>query len=527
MQKKYIMLGCCLLICAFSVAQTLVKLDKNKLVYTAYANTGQQNAVNVIPDFSSCGYAKGGVKLPVVANVITLSPRKGDCREMIQKAIDELSARPLDKKGIRGAILLKKGVYAVDGLLTIKAGGIVLRGEGVGPDGTVLLALQKAKSDFLTIEGEGNGYGSASPPKKIVTSYVATGAKEFEMESGHGLRAGDAIVIQESPNETWISDIGTAQYGWKADEYKMFYERTVATVKGNIITIDIPVVDPIEQRYGQAVVFKSEIKGRIRECGVENLRIESVFETDEDENHGWNAVVLKRAENCWVKNVTAKYFGYACVSISAMSAFNTVEDCAMIDPKSVTTGGRKYSFNIEHGSTANLFQRCVSWGGRHDYVTGSRVPGPNVFLDCVAKNTFADIGPHHRWSTGLLFDNIYGGEIRVQNRKAMGSGHGWAGVQTLFWNCYSEVKEIKVESPTGTMNWGIGCIGKKQNGAGYWEKWGEHVTPRSLYLKQLEERLGKKAVDNVITAEQRSGTVWDSLKTRAVEVVEEKRVVAP
>jgi len=66
----------------------------------------------------------------------------------------------------------------------------------------------------------------------------------------------------------------------------------------------------------------------------------------------------------------------------------------------------------------NLIQRCVAWGGRHDFVTRSRVPGPNVFLDSVAENSFADIGPHHRWSTGVLFDNIYGGQIRAQNRKS-------------------------------------------------------------------------------------------------------------
>jgi hypothetical protein len=154
------------------------------------------------------------------------------------------------------------------------------------------------------------------------------------------------------------------------------------------------------------------------------------------------------------------------------------------------------------------------------------VPGPNVFLDCVAENTFADVGPHHRWSTGLLFDNIYGGEIRAQNRKAMGSGHGWAGAQTLFWNCYSTKKEIKVESPPGAMNWGIGCAGLKQNGDGYWESWGNHVSPRSLYLKQLEERLGTQAVNNVTTSEQRSGLIWDLLKNRAAQIVEEGKVTA-
>jgi hypothetical protein len=283
-------------------------------------------------------------------------------------------------------------------------------------------------------------------------------------------------------------------------------------------------MEPIEEQYGGASVIRFAMKNRVRQSGIENLRLESVFENDEDENHAWTAIALHYAENCWVKDVVAKYFGYACVSIESFSAFNTVQDCAMIDPKSVTTGSRKYSFVISNGSTGNLVQRCVSWGGRHDYVTGSRVPGPNVFLDCVAENTFADAGPHHRWATGVLFDNIYCGQLRVQNRKAMGSGHGWAGVQTLFWNCQSVKKEIKVESPVGQKNWGIGCIGIQKDGEGYWENWGQPVMPRSLYLKQLEERLGKRAVKNITTPEQRESMIWDELKSRAARIVVEKKV---
>jgi hypothetical protein len=506
----------------------LVSLKDGRLQYGRYANEGQNDLVNAIPDFSFAGYKKGGVLLPVVPEKIRIKPVGADCREVIQKAIDKVSVLPADANGIRGAVVLEQGIYPVEGSLTINTSGVVLRGEGNSTSGTVLICKQKSKTDFIIVEGTGSGYREAGNSRRKITSpYVPTGAKTFEIEHGHSFSKGDAIVIEKIPNDRWITELQMAQYGWKASDYKTIYERTIVSIKGDEITVDIPIVDPIENRYGGGEVFRSEIRGRISQSGVENLRVESVFDNNEDENHGWNAIVLKRAENCWVINVVAKYFGYACVNISEMSVFNTVQDCAMIDPKSITTGSRKYSFNIEHGSTCNLFQRCIAWGGRHDYVTGARVPGPNVFLDCVAENTFADVGPHHRWSTGVLFDNIYCGELRVQNRKAMGSGHGWAGVQTLFWNCYSSEKEIKVESPVGAKNWGIGCVGTLQNGSGYWEKWGEHVAPRSLYLKQLEERLGAQAVKNITSEEQRSGVIWDLLKNRAAHIVEENKVMAP
>jgi hypothetical protein len=175
-------------------------------------------------------------------------------------------------------------------------------------------------------------------------------------------------------------------------------------------------------------------------------------------------------------------------------------------------------------ATGNLFQRCMTWGGRHDYVTGARVTGPNVFLDCVAENTFDDIGPHHRYSAGLLFDNIYGGRIRVQNRGASGTGHGWAGAQTLFWNCRSVKSDFEVESPPTARNWGIGCVGLTQVNTGYWESWGTPVLPRSLYLQQLEERMGAQAVNNIATPQQLQNTLRDSLRARAVRIAQEPRV---
>ncbi|WP_206022381.1 discoidin domain-containing protein [Pseudoflavitalea sp. G-6-1-2] len=405
---------------------------------------------------------------------------------------------------------------------------LYLRGEGNGIDGTVLDATQKSQHTLIVLQGSGSGYGEIAGTKaRITQNYVATGDKSFEVAAGHTFAPGDNVVIQRTPNDAWITLLDMAQYGWAASGYKTTFERKITAVNGNTITIDIPVMDPMEIQYGGGEVFKSNITGRIAESGVENMRLESDFEGDSDENHGWNGIQFNRAENCWVRDVVVKYFGYAAVSLSNMSRFNTVQDCAMIDPKSVTTGGRKYSFNLEGNATSNLFQRCITWGGRHDYVSGSKVPGPNVFLDCVSENTQSDIGPHHRWATGQLYDNIYGGQIQVQNRKAMGSGHGWAGAQIMFWNLQSTKSGIKVESPAAAMNWGIGCIGTAKNGTGYWESWGTHLLPRSLYLQQLEERLGAAAVQNIATADQLNNTLRALLRTRIAQIANEAKVYLP
>src|SRR5690606_12280538 len=96
-----------------------------------------------------------------------------------------------------------------------------------------------------------------------------------------------------------------------------------------------------------------------KNCGVENLRMASQYTSTTDENHGWEAIKIRMAEHSWVRKVTAQYFGMTCVTILKNSVFNTVEDCAMLDPKSKITGGRRYSFNVSNGSF-NLFQRCYT-----------------------------------------------------------------------------------------------------------------------------------------------------------------------
>lgn len=512
-----------------TLAQTpLIYLGNGKLIYTPYANEGQTEAVNRVPDYSNAGYKGGGVKLPEMVVAETVNPVQGDCRLLIQSAIDRVSALAPDANGFRGAVLLKKGLYLIEGSIYIRASGVVLRGEGNGVDGTVLNATQKAQHTLIILQGSGSGYGEVAGTKaRITQNYVATGATSFEVATGHTFTVGDKVVIQRTPNDAWITLLDMAQYGWTASGYKTTFERRITAVNGNTISIDIPVMDPMEMQYGGGEVFKSNITGRIAESGIENMRLESDFEGDSDELHGWNGIQFNRAENCWVKDVVVKYFGYAAVSLSNMSRFNTVQDCAMIDPKSVTTGGRKYSFNLEGNATSNLFQRCITWGGRHDYVSGSKVPGPNVFLDCVSENTKADIGPHHRWATGQLYDNVYGGQIRVQNREDMGSGHGWAGAQIMFWNCFSSKSDIKVESPAGSRNWGVGCVGSTKLGNGYWESWGTHVLPRSLYLQQLEERLGAIAVQNITTPEQLNNTLRANLRARVTQIVNEAKVYLP
>lgn len=467
-----------------------------------------------IPDYSFAGYEQNAKAIPLVSVKQTVVPASGDDGARIQQAIDAVSQMPLIN-GFRGTVLLKAGNYEVEHSLVIAAGGVVLRGEGQGENGTVITATGKKQYQLIQILGGGKAIESG---RVDITGKVPVGSVKIPVTDASSFHVGDSIIVTKTPNQNWIQTLQMEQYGWTASGYKIGHRRVIKKITGDTLYVGIPMVDSWQPEYGGGYVTHYSWQGRIAHCGVENLRLKSDYSSDEDESHGWIGVSISSAVNCWVRNVTALYFGYACVGIYH-SDFNTVQDCALLDPKSITTGGRKYSFYIDKGM-GNLFQRCFTRGGRHDFVTGSRVTGPNVFLDCYATQTHSDIGPHHRWATGILFDNIYGGQIHVQNRGSYGSGHGWAGVQTMLWNCYGS--DIIIQSPQIGQNWAVGCTGGSITGhgpfsdrEGYIESWGTPVQPRSLFLNQLKKRLGTDAVDRITISAQRSGSVWNALKSWA------------
>lgn len=48
-----------------------------------------------------------------------------------------------------------------------------------------------------------------------------------------------------------------------------------------------------------------------------------------------------------------------------------------------------------HAGGSNLFTGCTVSSGRHQFISGSKSAGPNVFHECHATDSWNDIGPHH------------------------------------------------------------------------------------------------------------------------------------
>jgi hypothetical protein len=488
-----------------------------RLVYGPYANRDELHADNRLPDFSYAGYQRGGVALPHVPAVETVSNEPGLDGDRIQAAVDAVSALPPDANGFRGAVLLTAGTFRTDAPIRIETSGVVLRGEGQGTDGTLLRATAAHQYTLIEVHGGGAPEPVSGTTQRIAEAYVPVGATSFRVEDAAALAVGDRVAVRRTPNAAWVAALDLEAF-WTASSYHIAHERILTAVdpQTNRVTVDLPLVDAMAHWLGGGEIERLDDGARIEQVGVEDLRLESVYDGAEDEDHAWTAIELSAVENAWVQRITALHFGKEAVLVTGGSQFVTVQDSAMLEPVSILTGGRRYPFHVDDGLGV-LFQRCYTHDARHSFVTGSRVTGPHVWLDCLGEATNNDDGPHHRWATGLLFDNTRSAELRVQNRYDSGSGHGWSGAQVMFWNC-DVTDHFVCDAPSGAMNWAVGVTGTLGDGQwipaeppGIHESLGTPVTPRSLYLQQLEDRLGPQAVLDVTVPAQRNGRIWSEL----------------
>lgn len=443
-----------------------------------------------IPDFSHVGYHWGEEEPPAVPVVKTLtSPGTKDATEMIQKALDECEG---------GAVFLAKGTYNVSGTLYIRKSGVVLRGAGEGK--TIITETAKQQCILIKMGGSGSRKTLGSPAG-ITEDYVPVGRYWVEVEDAFQFAKGDDILVVRPATEDWIHDLkmdqigqrsnGGTIYQWSTKDYGTMFERKVMKVEGNKVWLDNPIVMALDKKYGGGYLVHYEFPGRIRECGVEDLTLYSnTSGSEDDENHGWEGVNIGNSRHCWVRNVTSKRFGYTCVDMVGGATNITVTDCTSLDPVSIIDGSRRYAFHIANGQLC-LVRNCHCEYDRHQYVTGKTASGPNVFYRSNSTNAINDAGPHQRWAMGILYDNIVtDGQLKVQDRGQMGSGHGWAGVNHVFWNC-TATNGIVCQSPwVSGQNWCIGCIGKKISAAnpnrpeGNWASHGKNVSPQSLYEAQ-------------------------------------------
>jgi hypothetical protein len=207
-------------------------------------------------------------------------------------------------------------------------------------------------------------------------------------------------------------------------------------------------------------------------------------------------------EDCWISNVRLdgvlgdiNVLGNARrVTISNVNAYH----------QGTVAPGAGYPADFTLRGSQNLVDRCSSTGHGSFYIATSNLDSNlNVVLNCNFYGTDGQGGaiqPHARWSTALLVDGCHlpDGKIEFINRATAGSGHGWAMAWGVAWNCTA--KTLNIQQPPGVINWCIGCTGGLDVKTGMTSgifSLGNPVLPKSLYLAQLQSRLGAAALKNI------------------------------
>jgi hypothetical protein len=453
---------------------------------------------NRVPDFSYAGYAAREKDIPDVPIKIIVPLSKGDATLRIQSAIDYVASLPLDANGFRGAVLLQKGTYKVEGQIKINASGIVLRGSGVAQ--TFLVGAGTDRQTLIRIAGISNKI--LSKEVAVADAYVPVNATKLSVPSASNFKVGDRVIIHRPSTLKWIQTLGTETFGggisalgWKPGERDIYFDRKIVSINGNTLTIDAPLTTALDTTYGISTVASYTWPGRIQNIGIENLSLESTYDVNnpKDEAHRWMAIIMESVEDAWVRQVNFKHFAGSAVRLLETTKRITVEDCKSLAPVSEIGGQRRYSFFTSGQQT--LFQRCYAENGYHDFAVGFCAPGPNAFVQCESKLPYSFSGTIDSWASGVLFDivNVDGDALRFRNREQDGNGAGWSAANSVFWQCTAA--RIDCYKPPTANNWAYGSWAQFA-GDGYWESSNEQIRPRSLYYAQLANRIGNDVLNH-------------------------------
>lgn len=473
----------------------IIKTKEGKLSFTA------DNKGNLIPDFSYAGYMSSEKAIPNLDNKIFVSKQEDDATQKIQAAIDYVSNLKPNKAGFRGAVLLDKGIFKINGTLYIKKSGVVLRGSGNTENGTVLLGTGLKREAVIRVLGiEDKKTGETF---EFNTAYTPLGTKTIQLKNTSKLKPSDEIIITKPLTANWIKELKmddfgaeTGWIGWKKDDWDISWNRVITKINGNEVTLNAPLTMTLDDVYGTAKVTTYSWSGRIEQIGIENVLIKSTYDLSKpkDEEHRWIGISIENTRNAWVKQVNFRHFAGGAVSLLKSAQQITVEDCMATEPISEIAGFRRHTFYTEGQQT--LFQRCYSEHGYHDFAVGGfGTTGPNVFIQCESFLPFNNSGAIGSWATGVLFDVSYvdGHALSYNNREQNGRGAGWTAANSVIWE--TSASKIECYNPPTAQNWAFGVWGGIMAGDGHWKDVNNHISPRSLFYAQLEKRLDKLPVD--------------------------------
>ena len=432
-----------------------------------------------VHDFSYAGYRNSEESIPSLGEAAVFSVvdygaapnQDADSTAGFQSALDAAVAAG------GGVVFVPAGLYRCDGLLSVKASNVVLRGEG--PQAS---RIYFTRHDTMT--GKAHISFTGSGATDIETALVADGEARLStiaVEDASQLAVGDDISIgwvitddfiaHHSMTGTWAAFNGT---------WQPFFRREIVgidtDVTPNQVTVDVPLRYPALVADGATVRRET---GYVSEVAVEGLGLSNAVEWNQAwANERSHVLSFSFVKDGWIRNVETfespispsggngahAHLQNSGLKIHASKRF-TVEDTVMEKSQNRGGGGCGYLFEVRV-SNEILFVDCTARAGRHNFIQnwGFGVTGC-VWLRCFSEDGFAVslqglpfIGQtgfsefHHSLATGNLIDSsTFHDGFKAVNRQDWSTGAGHTATQNIFWNNSGNGK-------IHSRQWDWGCI---------------------------------------------------------------------
>jgi hypothetical protein len=315
-----------------------------------------------------------------------------------------------------------------------------------------------------------------------------------------------SIIISQPLTAAWLAAVNGGQTGtdpaWTVAAGPIAYNRRIVSKNGNELTIDAPIFHHLSASLSKVQVSESRRTNIVTHVGLENVFVDSLFDSADPDRHATNAVDFEGVEDAWVRDAVLSRFVRAGVHV-LNGVRITVSNVQANDPYASVLPTHMHNFALDARSQLVLFSGCSAQNGHHHFAgNGPMSSSGNVFYRCQSNTKQNEIsGGLRLFSQALLFDNVVEtglGSIALGclAESGLDSGHGWGAVHSVLWNCQFDQAHGFAEKPPTGQNYAIGRSGLLGKiGAcgdmppGYIEQNDMPLRETSLYEAQLCDRL--------------------------------------
>ena len=414
-----------------------------------WGTSGQSyQAGGPLPDFSWAGYHAGG-DLPnakVSANVRDFGARgdgKTDDTAAFQRALDQAP---------NGVLLVPRGHYHLTGQLTITRSGLVLRGEGIGAQGSVLHfassladvqrlvtlpASNKLSWSGGLIQIDPKGSERSLTP---VTAAAHRGDDRLRVAQANSLRPGDMLFLRLNEDEqrsleqhllgepaAGSADGASLQSTCAARIFDWPFQ--VARVEGNEVVLSQPLRTDVRLSW-TPTLWSMPV---IREIGIEHLTIDfpSTPYPGHHRERGYNALEFSRnVVDAWVRDVEMRNCDSG-IFVGRRSKGLTLAQLHFVSSRPGDAKGNQGHHGVALMGCADVLVADLGFEAEfiHELTLSHRAVG-NVFSGPV-RGKRIELDLHRDAPFENLFQQI-SGDLHVQDSGSVCYGPP-AGARNTFW----------------------------------------------------------------------------------------------